>query len=209
MQVEIIHSLDGRTARWTTIVDSVHFWRCRSDVHRFCSQGLYKSRQWPRTINHKKIIVKRFCCAQENTVAKLKADIERRLNTPVDQQTLYFQEQVMDNDSVLSSISGLNHGGMVYLSRRRYFSLTIYSWLSGSLEKVQLKLSYSIMVMMWVEGVSGTDFVLAESRLQWRIWHRKFSCIACMNIKSDFKLKIVLCLDIHSDCTCTTINTTC
>ena len=85
---------------------------------------------------------------QENTVAQLKAVIEQRLSAPVDQQTLYFQEQVMDNDSVLSSISGLNHGGMVYLSRRCYFSLTIYSWLSGSLEKVQLKLSYSIMVMM-------------------------------------------------------------
>ena len=76
------------------------------------------------------------------------AVIEQRLNAPVDQQTLYYQEQVMHNDSVLSSISGLNHGGMVYLSRRRYFSLTIYSWLSGSLEEVQLKLCYNIMVMV-------------------------------------------------------------
>ena len=90
---------------------------------------------------------KRFCCAQENTVAQLKSVIEQRSSAPVDQQTLYFQEQVMHNDSVLSNISGLNHGGMVYLSRR-HFSLTIYNWLSGSLEKVQLKLSYSIMVMV-------------------------------------------------------------
>ena len=99
-------------------------------------------------------MVKRFCCAQENTVAQLKAVIERRLSAPVDQQTLYFQEQVMHNDSVLNSFSGLDHGGMVFLSRRRYFSLTIYSWLSGSLEKVQLKLSYNIVVMLWVEGVT-------------------------------------------------------
>ena len=99
-------------------------------------------------------MVKRFCCAQGNTVAQLKAVIERRLSAPVDQQTLYFQEQVMHNDSVLNSISGLDHGGMVFLSRRRYFSLTIYSWLSGSLEKVQLKLSYNIVVMLWVEGVT-------------------------------------------------------
>ena len=91
------------------------------------------------------------------------------MSVPVDQQTLYYQEQVMHNDSVLSSISGLNHGGMVYLSRRRYFSLTIYSWLSGSLEEVQLKLGYNIMVMVWVEGVSGTDFICAENRLQWWI----------------------------------------
>ena len=85
------------------------------------------------------------CSAQENTVAKLKAVIEQRLSVPVDQQTLYFQEQMMHNDSVLNSISGLDHGGMVYLSRQ-HFSLTIYSWLSGSLERVQLKLSYNIMV---------------------------------------------------------------
>ena len=80
-------------------------------------------------------------------MAQLKSVIEQRSSAPVDQQTLYFQEQVMHNDSVLSNISGLNHGGMVYLSRR-HFSLTIYNWLSGSLEKVQLKLSYSIMVMV-------------------------------------------------------------
>ena len=90
------------------------------------------------------------CCAQENIVAKLKAVIEQRLSVPVDQQTLYFQEQMMHNDSVLNRISGLDHGGMVYLSRQ-HFSLTIYSWLSGSLEKVQLKLSYNTMVMVWVE----------------------------------------------------------
>ena len=80
-------------------------------------------------------------------MAQLKSVIEQRSSASVDRQTLYFQEQVMHNDSVLSSISGLNHGGMVYLSRR-HFSLTIYNWLSGSLEKVQLKLSYSIMVMV-------------------------------------------------------------
>ena len=82
----------------------------------------------------------------------MKAVIEQKSSAPVDQQTLYFQEQVMHNDSVLSSISGLDHGGMVYLSRR-HFSLTIYSWLTGSLEKVQLKLNYNIMVMVWVESV--------------------------------------------------------
>ena len=92
-----------------------------------------------------------FCCAQETTVAQLKAVIER---IPVDQQTLYFQEQVMHNDSVLSSISGLDHGGIVYLSRR-HFSLNIYSWLSGSLEKVQIKLSYHIMVIVLVENIYG------------------------------------------------------
>ena len=56
------------------------------------------------------------CCAQENIVAKLKAVIEQRLSVPVDQQTLYFQEQMMHNDSVLNRISGLDHGGMVYLA---------------------------------------------------------------------------------------------
>ena len=81
-------------------------------------------------------------------MAKLKAVIEQRLSVPVNQQTLYYLEQVMHNGSVLSSISGLNHGAMVYLSRRHYFSLTIYSWLSGSLEEVQLKLCYNIMVMV-------------------------------------------------------------
>ena len=45
-------------------------------------------------------------------MAKLKAVIERRLSAPVDQQMLYFQEQVMHNDSVLNSFSGLDHGGM-------------------------------------------------------------------------------------------------
>ena len=83
-------------------------------------------------------------------MAKLKAVIEQsRSRVPVHQQTLYYQEQMMHNDSTLSSISGLDHGGMVYLSRRP-FSLTICSWLSGSLEEVQIKLSYNIMVM---EGV--------------------------------------------------------
>ena len=93
-------------------------------------------------------------------MAQLKSIIEQRLSAPVDQQTLYFQEQVLHNDSVLNSISGLHHGGVVFLSdsRRRYFSLTICSWLSGSPEEVQLKLSYNIMVMVWVEGVSGTGF---------------------------------------------------
>ena len=47
-------------------------------------------------------------------MAQLKSVIEQRSSAPVDRQTLYFQEQVMHNDSVLSSISGLNHGGMVY-----------------------------------------------------------------------------------------------
>ena len=37
MLVEIIHSINGRTA---TVVDSVHFWRCRLDVHRFRRQGM-------------------------------------------------------------------------------------------------------------------------------------------------------------------------
>ena len=108
-------------------------------------------------------------------MAQLKSIIEQRLSAPVDQQTLYFQEQVLHNDSVLSSISGLHHGGVVFLSRRRYFSLTVYSWLSQSPEEVQLKLSYNIMVMVWVEGVSGTGFFTgkficsAESRVtvQW------------------------------------------
>ena len=103
-------------------------------------------------------MVKSFCCAQASTVAQLKSIIEQRLSAPVHQQTLYYQEQVLHNDSVLSSISGLHHGGVVFLSRRRYFSLTICSWLSGSPEEVQLKLSYNIMVMVWVEGVSGTGF---------------------------------------------------
>ena len=92
-------------------------------------------------------------------MAQLKSvlEIDQRLLVPVDQQTLYYQEQMLHNDSVLSSISGLNHGGMVYLSRR-HFSLNIYSWLSGSLEKVQIKLSYNIMVMVWVENIyGGTD----------------------------------------------------
>ena len=67
---------------------------------------------------------------------------------------------MMHNDSVLNSISGLDHGAMVYLSRRP-FSLTICSWLSGSsLEEVQIKLSYDIMVMVWVEGVVVLTFTL-------------------------------------------------
>ena len=82
----------------------------------------------------------------------MKAVLEQKSRVSLHQQILYFLEQVMHNDSVLSSISGLDHGGMVYLSRR-HFSLTIYSWLTGSLEKVQLKLSYNIVVMVWVEGV--------------------------------------------------------
>ena len=67
------------------------------------------------------------------------------MSVPVDEQSLYFQEKLIQDDSVLSSIPGLSDGGMVYLSRRP-FSLTVYSWLSGSLEEVQIKLGHEIKV---------------------------------------------------------------
>ena len=51
----------------------------------------------------------------------------------------------MQDDSVLSSVQELNDCAMVYLSRRP-FSLTICSWLSGSLEEVQITLAHVIQV---------------------------------------------------------------
>ena len=102
-------------------------------------------------------------------MAKLKSVIKQKLRVPVDQQTLYFQEEMMHNDSVLSGISGLGHGAMVYLSKR-HFSLTICSWLSGSLKEVQLKLSYNIMVIVWIEGVVVILTSCTESS-QWGAGH--------------------------------------
>ena len=103
-------------------------------------------------------------------MAKLKSVIKQKLRVPVDQQTLYFQEEMMHNDSVLSGISGLGHGAMVYLSKR-HFSLTIYSWLSGSLKEVQLKLSYNIMVIVWIKGVSRVILTLCTESSQWGAGH--------------------------------------
>ena len=55
------------------------------------------------------------------------------------------KQQLMQDDSVLSSVQELNDCAMVYLSRRP-FSLTICSWLSGSLEEVQITLAHVIQV---------------------------------------------------------------
>ena len=102
-------------------------------------------------------------------MAKLKSIVKQKLRVPVDQQTLYFQEEMMHNDSVLSGIPGLGLGAMVYLSKR-HFSLTICSWLSGSLKEVQLKLSYNIMVIVWIEGVVVILTSCTESS-QWGAGH--------------------------------------
>ena len=80
-------------------------------------------------------------------MAELKTAIEHKSHVPVDEQSLYFQEQLLQDayDCALKSIPGLCDGAMVYLCRRP-FSLVIISWLGKSPENVQIQLSHQIKV---------------------------------------------------------------
>ena len=82
---------------------------------------------------------------QNKTVAELKAAIEQKSHVPVDEQSLYFQEKLLQDDCALNSIPGLCDGGMIYLSRRP-ISLVVISWLGKSPESVQIQLSHQIKV---------------------------------------------------------------
>ena len=78
-------------------------------------------------------------------MAELKAAIKQKSHVPVREQSLYFQEQLLQDDCALNSIPGICDGGMVYLSRRP-LSLVVISWLGKSPENVQIQLSHQIKV---------------------------------------------------------------
>ena len=90
---------------------------------------------------------------QDKIVAELKTAIEHKSHVPVDEQSLYFQEQLLQDDCTLKSIPGLSDGGMVYLSRRP-FTLVVISWLGKSPENVQIQLSHQIKVILIVRTVA-------------------------------------------------------
>ena len=75
----------------------------------------------------------------------LKAAIEHKSHIPVKEQSLYFQEQLMKDDRVLSSFPGLSDGGIVCLSRRP-LTLNILSLLGDSPEELQFKIGHDIIV---------------------------------------------------------------
>ena len=78
-------------------------------------------------------------------MVELKAVIEQKSHIPVKEQSLYFQEQLMQDDRALSSFPGLIDGGIVYLSRRP-LTLNILSLLGDSPEELQFKIGHDIMV---------------------------------------------------------------
>ena len=78
-------------------------------------------------------------------MVELKAAIDQKSHIPVKEQSLYFQEQLMQDGQVLSSFPGLSDGGIVYLSRRS-LTLNILSLLGDSPEELQFKIGHDIMV---------------------------------------------------------------
>ena len=78
-------------------------------------------------------------------MVELKAAIEHKSHIPIKEQSLYFQEQLIQDDRVLSSFPGLSDGGIVYLSRRP-LTLNILSLLGDSPEELQFKIGHAIMV---------------------------------------------------------------
>ena len=91
----------------------------------------------------------------------LKAAIEQKSHIPVKEQSLYFQEQLMQDDRVLSSFPGLGDGGMVYLSRSP-LTLIILSLLGDSHLELQLKIGHDIMVS---KNTLGTDELCCNTLL--------------------------------------------
>ena len=91
---------------------------------------------------------------QDKIVAELKTAIEHKSHVPVDEQSLYFQEQLLQDDCTLKSIPGLSDGGMVYLSRRPFTPLVVISWLGKSPENVHIQLSHQIKVILIVRTVA-------------------------------------------------------
>ena len=80
-----------------------------------------------------------FLTLQSSTVAELKEVIYGKSLIPVDEQSLYFQEQLMRDDRALSSFSELSDGEIVYLSRH-YLTLNVRSLLSNPPEELHIKL---------------------------------------------------------------------
>ena len=79
-------------------------------------------------------------------MAELKTAIEHKSHVPVDEQSLYFQEQLLQDDcAFINSLPGLCDGGMVHLFRHP-FSLVVISWLGKSPENVQIQLNHQIKV---------------------------------------------------------------
>ena len=86
-------------------------------------------------------------------MVELKTAIEQKSHIPVKEQSLYFQEQLMQDGRVLSSFPGLSDGSMVYLSRRP-LTLNILSMLGDSPEELQFKIGHDITVR---ENILVTD----------------------------------------------------
>lgn len=82
---------------------------------------------------------------QNNTVAELKEVIKRKTLIPVDEQSLYFQEQLIQDECVLSSYSGLGDGGIVYLCRRP-LTLNVHSLLSDPPSELRLTVGHEVKV---------------------------------------------------------------
>ena len=82
---------------------------------------------------------------QNNTVAELKEVIKHKTLIPVDEQSLYFQEQLIQDGCVLSSYSGLGDGGIVYLCRCP-LTLNVHSLLSDPPSELRLTVGHEVKV---------------------------------------------------------------
>ena len=78
-------------------------------------------------------------------MALLKWLIQRKSKIPQIEQTLYFDEEMLRDDCLLSSYPGITDGAMIYLSRNP-LSLCIYSLLRDTPVEVHIKVGHEIKV---------------------------------------------------------------